>query len=50
MIRAGRNWELISSGDLAESVIATPAIAGSRIYVRTEETLYCFGAKTAPGG
>jgi len=34
-----------SSGDLAEEVIATPVIAGNRIYVRTGGTLYCFGEK-----
>ena len=44
-IRAGAKWEVLASGDLAEEVIATPAIAGNRIYVRTEGTLYCFGEK-----
>ena len=44
---AGKDWERLSSGDFNEQVIATPAIANSRIYVRTEEMLYCFGAKTA---
>jgi outer membrane protein assembly factor BamB len=43
VIRAGAKWEMLSSGDLDEAVIATPAIAGSRIYVRTNGTLYCFG-------
>jgi outer membrane protein assembly factor BamB len=45
VIRAGAKWQTLSSGDLAEQDIATPAIAGGRIYVRTESTLYCFGAK-----
>jgi outer membrane protein assembly factor BamB len=45
VIKAGASWEMLSSGDLEEDVIATPAIAGSRIYVRTEEALYCFGAR-----
>ena len=35
----------LSSADLAEEVIATPAIAERHIYIRTEETLYCFGVK-----
>jgi outer membrane protein assembly factor BamB len=43
VLRAGEDWETLSSGDLAEDVVATPAIANSRIYVRTEGTLYCFG-------
>lgn len=44
-IRAGAKWETLASGDLVEEVIATPAIADNRIYVRTEGTLYCFGEK-----
>jgi outer membrane protein assembly factor BamB len=47
VIRAGANWEMLSTGDLDEQVIATPAIAGSRIYIRTEDNLYCFGVKDA---
>ena len=45
VIRAGEKWEMLSTGDLDEAVIATPAIAASRIYVRTDGTLYCFGVK-----
>jgi outer membrane protein assembly factor BamB len=44
VVRAGADWEKTSSGDLEERVVATPAIAGSRIYVRTESALYCFAA------
>jgi outer membrane protein assembly factor BamB len=42
VIKAGVNWEMVSSSDLGEEVIGTPAIAGGRIYVRAGETLYCF--------
>jgi outer membrane protein assembly factor BamB len=45
VLRAGKDWEKLSSGDFNEQVVATPAIANSRIYVRTEEALYCFGVK-----
>lgn len=45
VLRAGASWTELSSGDLAEQVIATPAIADGRIYIRTAETLYCFGGK-----
>jgi outer membrane protein assembly factor BamB len=44
VLRAGKDWEKISSADFAEQVVATPAIANSRIYVRTDQTLYCFAA------
>jgi len=39
---AAASWETIASADLDEQIIATPAIAGNRLYVRTENTLYCF--------
>lgn len=42
VIKAGAGWEMLSTSDLGEDVIATPAIAGGRIYVRAGETLYCF--------
>jgi hypothetical protein len=36
---------VIGSGDFDEQVIATPAIADSRLYVRTAGNLYCFTEK-----
>ena len=45
VIQAGEKLEMLSSGELDEAVIATPAIAGSRVYIRTEGTLYCFSSK-----
>ena len=43
VLRASADWEVLSTADLGEQLIATPAIADGRVYVRTEETLYCFG-------
>jgi outer membrane protein assembly factor BamB len=43
VITAGRDWKLLYSADLQEQVIATPAIAGGRIYIRSESGLYAFG-------
>ena len=45
VISAGANWKPLSSGDLDAQVIAAPAIAASRIYIRTDASLYCFGTK-----
>lgn len=45
VIKAGRDWEVLSSADLAEQAIATPAIADSRVFVRTDAALYCFGTR-----
>jgi outer membrane protein assembly factor BamB len=41
---AAGSWETLASADLDEQIIATPAIAGNRIYIRTDRTLYCFGS------
>jgi outer membrane protein assembly factor BamB len=45
VLKAGADWQILSTGDLGEQVIATPAIANGRLYFRTDETLFCFGAK-----
>ena len=45
VLRSGVDWEPISSGDLGEQVIATPAIANGRVYIRTEGMLYGFEEK-----
>ncbi|MBC8164803.1 MAG: PQQ-binding-like beta-propeller repeat protein [Bryobacteraceae bacterium] len=43
VVSATTEWEIVSSGNLDEQAIATPAIAGNRIFIRTENTLWCFG-------
>ena len=35
--------EPVAINDLGDEIYATPAIADSRIYVRTRSMLYCFG-------
>jgi len=45
VIKPGADWEVIKIVDFNESVNATPAIAGGRIYVRTHSALYCFGRR-----
>lgn len=42
VLKAGKEWEELSFGDLGEQALATPAIANGRLYVRTEKTLWCF--------
>jgi hypothetical protein len=46
VVRAGRDWEILSRADFGEDVYATPAIADGRIYLRTAGHLYCFGIST----
>ena len=43
VVKAGKEWELLSLNDLNEPCYATPALADSRLYLRTQTTLYCFG-------
>jgi hypothetical protein len=42
VIQPGAQWELLSVIDFKEGAKATPAIAGGRIYLRTDAALYCF--------
>jgi hypothetical protein len=36
------NLEVLAVNDLKEQCYATPAIAGGRLYIRTQKSLYCF--------
>lgn len=46
VVKAGRNWELLASTPLDEDCFATPALADSRVYVRTEASVFCFGQRS----
>lgn len=43
VLRTGDKFEQVAVNDLGEGVLATPAVAGGRIYLRTAGTLYCLG-------
>jgi hypothetical protein len=40
--------EIIAINDLKEDCYATPAIGNQKIYIRTVNTLYCFGKNDNP--
>ena len=42
VLKAGPEVEVLAKNDVGDSLIATPAIANDRIYVRTLHKLYCF--------
>jgi len=42
VLKAGAQWEILATNDLGEEVWATPAIAGSNLYIRTRNALYSF--------
>jgi outer membrane protein assembly factor BamB len=43
VLKAGPKFERVGVNDVGEGVLATPAVAGGRIYLRTTRTLYCIG-------
>jgi len=46
VVESGREWKIMSSHEFHEKIYATPAIERDRIYIRSEQALYCFrGAK-----
>ena len=45
VLKAGRQWEVLTLNELADECFATPAIADGKIYLRTRTRLFCFGLK-----
>jgi outer membrane protein assembly factor BamB len=43
VFKPGRQFVLEATNDLGDGGFATPVILGSRIYLRTLESLYCLG-------
>jgi outer membrane protein assembly factor BamB len=46
VLKAGSDWDVLAVNDLGEGAFATPALSAGRIYVRTDEALYCFGYRS----
>jgi outer membrane protein assembly factor BamB len=44
VLRAGKEWDVISASDLGEGIYATPALSEGAIYLRTDAALYRFGS------
>jgi outer membrane protein assembly factor BamB len=45
VLEAAREWKVLHVGDLGEEVWATPAIEEGKIFLRTQNAVYCFGAR-----
>ncbi len=43
--RATETLEVVSRNDLASPILASPAVAGGRIFLRTENELVCVGGR-----
>ena len=48
VLKAGAQWEILKVNDLGEEVWATPAIAGSNLYIRTRNAMYSFAESVKP--
>jgi hypothetical protein len=44
VVKPGRNFEILATNDLGEGISASPAVAGGRIYLRTNDALYAIEA------
>jgi outer membrane protein assembly factor BamB len=44
VLRAGRTPELLARNDIGERSVASPAIAGGRIFIRTDDKIFAIGA------
>jgi outer membrane protein assembly factor BamB len=44
VLACGPDLKVLARNDMAEECVATPAIAGGRLYFRTRTKLYCIGA------
>jgi outer membrane protein assembly factor BamB len=43
VVKAGAAWSILACNDLDEPCYATPALSNGRIFVRTSQSLACFG-------
>lgn len=43
VLRNDANYELLAKNDMGESILATPALADGKIFIRTRTKLYCLG-------
>lgn len=48
VLRAGAEWEILSTVELDDTCYATPALAGGTVYLRTARTLYAFARVNSP--
>ncbi len=46
VVATGEQLDVLAVNDLGEGIFATPAIVDDRIYLRTDNAIYCFGHAT----
>ena len=50
VLNTGRKFDVVARNDLNDRVLATPAVSGGQIFLRTDRHLYCLGSSTAAKG
>jgi len=45
VIKAGKELEVLARNKLGEEITSSPAISNGKIFIRTFDALYAFGAK-----
>jgi hypothetical protein len=45
VVKAGRAFQVLAKNNLGEGIVASPAVADGRLYIRGEKHLYCIGDK-----
>lgn len=45
VIKLGDKPELLSSNDMGETILATPALSGGALFIRSDQHLWCIGEK-----
>lgn len=48
VVKAGREFELVGTNDLAELSLSTPAVAGDKLLIRTSSQLFCISDGAQP--
>ena len=45
ILTASQDWDTVTSHDFGEGIYATPVFNRGRLFIRTEEALYCFAER-----
>ena len=45
VIRLGKEPEVLAANDMGQTLLATPAVSGGALYLRSDKTLFCIGTK-----
>jgi outer membrane protein assembly factor BamB len=49
VLKAGPKFEVLGENALGDTTLATPAVAGGQLFIRTAKKLFCLGARKAAG-